>query len=350
MTGATVKISEEKQIHRPKQGFWVMNTLGWLIMGIINVLFQTNYFSENPDAYAYTLIIISFGFLFCVLFRWIILKTDLVNRKALLILPVLLLMQLVFALINVSLFTFVIMWFVVPDSIWSWDQFLGNAFNVGLVFSIWSLIYVGYLFVEQRGRLQEHRFELMLQLKEAELNNLRKQLSPHFLFNAINNIRSLVLIDPEKARQSLLDVSDLLRYALNYQKKELVSIEEEMEIVTAYINLNMIHLQKNAHFKIRVDKELEGLMIPPMSIQLLIENAVKHGKLINDAEVSVSVVSGDGENRIEVVNPGKLDKGYEEGIGLSNLQQRLEAHFGSKVAFRLLETDGIINAQIRLFK
>ncbi len=345
----TQRLGIKNKLGYPKRMFWIANSLGWLTMGCVNVLFQTSFFNDNFEAFIYTPLVISTGFLASLLLRYLILKLQILEKKVLLLGPMVFLLMVFIGFITSIVFSWLIIT-VMPSQNFEWSMFFYNWFEVALIFSVWTSIYLAYMLNEKRLKLIQQKFDLSIQLKEAELNNLRKQLSPHFLFNAINNIRSLVLVDPEMARQSLLDVSDLLRYALNYQKKTLVSIAEEMEVVSAYVNLNMIHLQGNADFRTHVDEELEGLMIPPMSIQLLIENAVKHGELMNNAQVSVSVVSEKNENRIEVVNPGKLKEGYQEGIGLSNLKQRLKAQFGSNVSFQLIEVDGIIKAQIQLFK
>ena len=282
-----------------------------------------------------------------LLIRYLILKLNLIDKKFAVLIPILLMITAVISITCVLLFTIIIL-NLFPSNEFSTGNLIGNIFNLGLVFLIWTLIYASFLFFESQQKLAQQKLNLSLQLKEAELNNLRKQLSPHFLFNAINNIRSLILINPEKARDALLDVSDLLRYALNYQKKKSVTVAEEMEIVMGYINLNKIHLGKNVNFEIEIKDSLKTLDIPPMSIQLLVENAIKHGALIDGGLVSVIATEEAGYRLIQVSNPGQLKSSNADGIGLKNLKQRLNSMYLKKAEFIIYEKHNMVNAQIKI--
>ena len=332
-------------IKKPGRLFWSINITGWLLVVFVNIVFQTRYFQENFDAISYSFLIASVGFTASIVLRYTILKLQLIDKKFVIALLYLFGITVLSAVVSVIIFTIAIVSFF-PAQTFSFGMLLGNMFNFSLMLFIWTLTYAGYLFFENQQNLAKQKLSLSLQLKQAELNNLRKQLSPHFLFNSINNIRSLILIDPEKARDALLDISDLLRYALNYQKKQSVSVKEEMEIVQGYINLNRIHLGKNVLFDVVVDKELMELTIPPMSIQLLVENAIKHGDLSQSARITVKVKQAGEYSLIEVSNPGSLKASDPIGIGLENLKQRLEDLFENRYAFEIFENNRQVTAQI----
>lgn len=335
-------------ISRPKKLFWALCLTGWGVMGLINIVFQTDYFSNNPAAIAYSGLITFTGVVGSFLIRYLILKLDVINKKWSTLIPVVVTILLVVSVLSVFFFSFCIILFI-PDQSWSWSDFFGNCFNFALVLCVWTLIYLSSLFFERQQRLMEQKFDLLLQLKSAELNNLRKQLSPHFLFNSINNIRSLIMINPEEARRALLNISDLLRFALNYQKKETVPVAEEMEVVTAYIELNKIHLNNKVTFEIFVEDELNGMMIPPMSIQLLVENAIKHGDLMEGACVKVSIMENQGVKVIEVVNSGQLRVSEaNSGIGLANLRQRLASTFHNNAELTIEQCDNFVKAEIKI--
>lgn len=344
------RLTKEKQIfnYRPKKSFWAVNFSGWILMCFINILFQTGFFTENFEAITYSGLIGFTGIVWTLLIRYLLLKVDLINKKWAIIIPVVFVLVIVTSLIAVFMFSELIV-FLLREEAWTWADFIGNWFNFSLIILVWTLIYLSFLFFKKQQGLIEQKYDLLLQLKSAELNNLRKQLSPHFLFNSINNIRSLILINPEEARTALLNVSDLLRYALNYQKKELVSVEEEMEVVMAYIDLNKIHLKDMVRFETTVEEKLNGMMIPPMSIQLLVENAIKHGELIRGGEVKVSVSSNGNTRVIEVVNSGELLLSeITKGIGLQNLKQRLASKFEENATFSIKEKDNQVIAQIKI--
>ena len=114
-------------------------------------------------------------------------------------------------------------------------------------------------------------------VKEAQLLALKSQVNPHFIFNSLNNIRSLVVENPEKAREMITHLSALLRYSIQFNNEERVTLEEEIVIVNNYLNLESIQLEDRLTYKIDVDEGVNNLLIPPMSIQMLTENAIKHG-------------------------------------------------------------------------
>ncbi len=331
----------------PRKEFWVLNIAGWAILGLINIVFQTDYLSNNFIAIAYSVVITLVGIGMSLFLRMLILKLKLVERKFLRAITQLLGISLATSFVSVLIFSAVIEFTLVPGP-FSWDRLIGNTFNFSLTFLVWTFIYVSFLFFEQQQNLAAQKLRLSLQLKDAELNILRKQLSPHFLFNALNNIRAQILVDPEAARTAILDVSDLLRYALNYQKKKNVTVDEEMEIVQAYINLNKTHLGEKVQFEIDIAQDLGQLNIPPMSIQLLVENAIKHGALISGGLVSVSVQETPDHKLIEVINPGVLKANKNEGIGLNNLKKRLSEMYKNSVEFSLSSAANTVKAQIKI--
>ena len=114
-------------------------------------------------------------------------------------------------------------------------------------------------------------------LSKARLNTLHSQINPHFIFNAINNIRALILEDKNKSRDMLANLSDIFRYSLAFEQAGKVALSEEMVIVAEYLELCKIQYERRLNVSIRVQEDCAGLFIPRMIIQMLTENAVKHG-------------------------------------------------------------------------
>lgn len=325
--------------------FWIANSLGWLSAYAINVFYQTNIFTENYDAFYYSLIIFGLAFIMAFLLRWLILEFRVAERKFAVSVLISIVLMITTSLILILIFI-PIYDYIYDEESFTIKSILGAWVDLAPQFFIWTLIYVSYIIFQEQEKLIEDKYRISLELKESELSNLKNQLSPHFLFNSINNIRSLILIDPEKARLGLLEMSDLLRYVLNYQKLKIVSLKEEIQVVNNYLGLNKIHLGNNVTFYVNVDESLLNINIPPMSIQLLLENAIKHGELKNNAKVSIEVIK---ENRgilIQVSNPGYLKHNMGEGIGLRNLQYRLVNVFKDKVKFQIKEKNNIVTAMI----
>lgn len=177
------------------------------------------------------------------------------------------------------------------------------------------------------------------QLKEAELINLRSQLNPHFLFNSLNSIHSLALTQSEKTSDAVLLLSDLMRYTLNYEKKDLVTIEEEIEVVTKYLALEKIRFGNRLNFSMDIDPATLNQKIPPIIIQTLAENAIKHSISQNTEGGYISIKTYTEVNNliIEIKNTGQLKHktSNKGGIGLENTKKRLQMFWREKANLSL---------------
>jgi two-component system, LytTR family, sensor kinase len=337
----------QHKVQRPRSSFWFLNGVGWIIVTLINITFQTEYYSTNFDAIGYSFVITSVGFLFTFFIRYTILKFQ-INEKALrLIIPYLSLLTVISSIACVVVYSLFIE-LIYPHLSTSLGEIARSSFQFGLLILVWILLYGSILFFENQQKLKEQKLFLSLKLKEAELNNLHKQLSPHFLFNALNNIYALIRVEPEKAREAILNMSDLLRYVLNCQKMERVSVQEEMQIVEAYMDLNRIHLGQNVRFEVDISPSVLDLSLPPLSLQLLVENAIKHGDILNGSLVKIQGYEKKGNQIIQVFNPGQLKTDKIFGIGLSNLQHRLETMYGANAKFEISESKNVVRSQITI--
>lgn len=153
---------------------------------------------------------------------------------------------------------------------------------------------------------------------ETKIKALENELNPHFLFNALNSISELIYIDKQKAENATLDLSKFLRNAIN--KESLVSISSELDMVKTYLEIENIRFDDNIKLNIKKEKENDLLKVPKFSIQLLVENAIKHGYKSGVLNIDIIIE----KNMISVINDGKLSSNIIYGTGLSNLKRRLE--------------------------
>jgi two-component system, LytTR family, sensor kinase len=194
---------------------------------------------------------------------------------------------------------------------------------------------------EEKLRTQVQQLELEKQLKEVELTNLRQQLNPHFLFNALNSIHALVSLKEEKAEAAVLNLSDLMRYHLNYDKRDFVTVQEEMDTVRNYLELEKIRYDKRLTYDIQVDVAVLNQEIPLIMVQTLVENAIKHSVRhnINGANISVSARQEGIFLKIDVINSGQYTPSVfsskNSGIGLENTRKRLDMLYGDKASFSI---------------
>ena len=217
----------------------------------------------------------------------------------------------------------------------------------------WFIFYHGIRFAESAIQNERDKLEAQMQLKIAELENLKSQLNPHFLFNALNSIRSLTLTDPKMARDAITKLSDLLRISLTYKDLQNIPFEEELNLVKDYLSLEKIRFEDRLNYSFEISKGVLKALIPPMSLQLLAENAVKHGigKEKMGGEVIVFAYKSEGSLVFGVKNTGSLtkhnsDKNKRQGIGLENLIRRLELNYGVKDGFQISELDKVVISKV----
>lgn len=196
-----------------------------------------------------------------------------------------------------------------------------NCFNMLLALLLWSAI---YLTLSKARQLHDTREELA----RSQLDALIQQLNPHFLFNALNNIRALILENPANARDALSRLADMLRYTLSTNVGNKVTLVEELAIVDEYIALQQIQFEQRLKFTRHVSTECKKALIPRMILQLCIENAVKHGiaPQREGGQISLQVQQQNKYLLIQIQNPGQLQQSKtnsRQGIGIHNIERRL---------------------------
>jgi sensor histidine kinase YesM len=156
------------------------------------------------------------------------------------------------------------------------------------------------------------------EILEMKIKTLENELNPHFLFNALNSMSELVYIDQKKAENSILNLSKFLRNAIN--KKSLIDIEEELQMVQTYVDIENIRFENKIKLIVVKNDNTQSVKVPKFSIQLLVENAIKHGYNSKNLEITVQVAKND----ISVSNNGTRPSIVNFGTGLSNLSKRLD--------------------------
>ena len=195
-----------------------------------------------------------------------------------------------------------------------------------------------YHYYQKEIETARQNAELSIIAKQAQLDNLSVQLNPHFLFNSLNSIKSLVIENPKTSRRAIDLLSDILRSSLYEQDVQLLSIKNELSLVKDYVELEKLRFEERLNMSIIMDKSMEDYMILPLSIQLLVENAIKHGidKRINGGNITLSILEIEERIQIIVQNPGNIDdNGSEPGIGIKNLTKRLLLQYNGNASFKL---------------
>ncbi|WP_264529857.1 sensor histidine kinase [Flavobacterium sp. N502540] len=224
-----------------------------------------------------------------------------------------------------------------------------NVFAMGFLFFLWIVAYTIYKTTTQIKNNKMDRMEIENTLKDSQLNALKGQINPHFMFNCLNNIRGLILENPEKSREMITRLSEMLRYSLAKNEITTIVLEEEIEMVENFIEISKIQMEERLNFTSQIDKNTLKLQIPPMIIQMLIENAVKHGiaKLKGGGQISLQTTLKHNNLTILVVNTGILtiDKDSTQ-LGIKNIEKRLHLIYGEKASFKLEEIKNTVIAKI----
>jgi hypothetical protein len=214
-----------------------------------------------------------------------------------------------------------------------------NVVNWAFVFFVWLALYFVALAVRQYRSAELRESELARALQMAELRLLKSQLNPHFLFNALNTVRSLIAHDPARAQDAVTRLANTLRYTLSSSQDELVTLAQELEIVQDYLGLESLRLEDRLSVDCEIEAETRGARIPVMLLQTIVENAIKHGiaELPTGGVLKIRGSSGGGVLTLVVENPRPDSPRHDagEGIGLRNAAERLRLLFGDRASLQV---------------
>ena len=343
--------------------YWKCQLLGW---GTVSIYWAYVVFSRDGYGYFFTflnyVLDIGIGIFLTHIYRFIALKLNwmaLSLRELLVrIVPAIIIMAVLYAfIVNLKWYSY---WEWIGE--WEWSGGKASSLSESLTYwdpvlltglrlmAIWILAYHLYHYYQKEIETAQQNAELQVIAKQAELDNLSEQLNPHFLFNSLNSIKSLVIENPKTARRAIDLLSDILRSSLYEKDASFISIKNELGLVKDYVELEKVRFEERLNMVITMDNALEGYMILPLSIQLLVENAIKHGidKRIQGGSIMLSIVEKDGQLKIVVQNPGQIvDHGTETGIGIKNLTKRLLLQYNGEASFTLKnETDDLVTATL----
>lgn len=225
---------------------------------------------------------------------------------------------------------------------------MGLTLIYALFFFLWCVLYFIYNYFERYNT----SLKLEASVREIELINLKSQLNPHFIFNAMNSIRALVDENPLKAKQAINQLSNILRNSLSTGKTGLTKFEDELKIVKDYLGLESIRFEERLKTEFDIDPRSLDFLVPPLMIQTLVENGIKHGiaKLTAGGLVQLKTEVKNDRLHIRLRNSGQYLNGslsQNAGLGLENTRQRLKLTYGDKASFRILnETDTFVLTEL----
>ena len=227
----------------------------------------------------------------------------------------------------------------------AWRAMLG-----GLIYLVLVLIY--YL-VSNNQKLQERSQQeerLKGMVRDAELNMLKSQINPHFLFNSLNSISSLTMSNPEEAREMIIRLSDFLRYSLKHRENEYVPLGEELGRMKDYLAIEKVRFGEKLLYEFDVDKACEEFPVPTMIFQPLFENAIRHSVYESVDPVSIKFSCVPDEGHMKAVISNDFDPAIPTrkgtGVGLQNVRQRIALAYKEKGTVQWSGNDGVFSVTI----
>ncbi len=231
----------------------------------------------------------------------------------------------------------------------NWSNLVGGAINASAVFLAWSACYFAIRNYQALELGKREALKANALAHRAQLEMLRSQVNPHFLFNALNSVHALVLEDPQRAQVAVEELADFLRYSLTRSKVVEVSLAEEIEILEKYLAIEKIRFEEKLSVRFRVQAQAEHLPVPGFLLHPLIENAIKYGMQTSQMPLQIELTAGrDGDLlRLAIANSGRWVRPDENrlnisgmGLGLKLVQERLEQAYPGRHQLLWREENG----------
>lgn len=235
-------------------------------------------------------------------------------------------------------------------------QFLPQVnaiFTVGVLLYLLSVAFHYVLIaMEDSRRAEAQASEARILARDAELKALKAQINPHFLFNSLNSISALTSIDPARARDMCVLLGEFLRMTLGLGEKTVVHFSEELDLLQKYLTIEKIRFGERLKTMEAIQEESRACLLPPLLLQPLMENAIRHGiaNLPEGGEVRLTAERQNGRLEILVENSWDPDAPprRSSGLGLRNVKQRLEARYGKEALLRVMAEGDLFQVSLSI--
>lgn len=346
------------QVIRKLSAYWWCQLLGWGGNMLVNFFFAWTIRGTVSSLFiGRVFILAAFGVLLTHLMRWVILQLNVLQRNFERQAIYFVIITVVFSFLFAFLLQFTFSYFQLYDErpgrpISFASRLIGNTFNTFVTLLVWNLIYFIYHYVERVRNQQIEALKSETLIRDLQLQRIKSHINPHFIFNALNSIRALVDENPQRARKAITELSNILRSSMQVEKAETVPLEQELSIVKDYLALEQVRFEERLKVRFEIDPETLQQPVPPMMLQTLVENAIKHGisKTITGGEVLVVSRFTDAHHELLVRNTGQLYGSYNrEGFGVASTEERLRLMFGDKGTFTLQNIgEGVVEARVKI--
>jgi sensor histidine kinase YesM len=327
--------------------YWLCQILGWSAYLGINVFFAYTFRESITSAFLFrSLFVVITGISLTHVMRGVIIKWDILSLSFEKQIGYFFLITISFALLIALVLNISYVQFQLLDEDqlkynFAW-RFSANSVNVFFLLMLWNLIYFIYHYATRVRKQQIESLQAESLIRDLQLQTIKSHINPHFIFNALNSIRALIDENPNRARQAITELSNILRSSMLADKMETVSLEKELAIVKDYLALEQIRFEERLKVRFEINEQTLDQQVPPMMLQTLVENAIKHGigKQVLGGEICITSSVDQGYHRLNVLNTGQMNGAYnEDGFGVAATRNRLRLMFGEKASFILRNAD-----------
>lgn len=326
-----------------KNIYWACQIFGWTFFTALNLIFFKLNNSTNLIDILNYLIWLPVGISLTHLYKLLIIRVNALKFNVIKQIPFVIISGFIKAFLFFVLTVGIAKVFGIITYKINLVAALSNIFSLSVIFILWSLIYFGFHFFDNYKKTEIQNLKLEAASKEGELNKLKSQLNPHFMFNSMNSIRALIDEDPKKAKVAVTQLSNILRSTLMMHKNKLISFQDELALVKDYLELEHIRFEERLRYSFEIDNQTLNLSVPPMMIQTLVENGIKHGisKFAEGGEITLKAKKINSELLVEIINSGQLDLSSQSdtGFGIENTTNRLQLLFGNNASFSIQNLD-----------
>ncbi len=319
--------------------YWLCQILGWTAWIVNDAIFYNNEFGISEYWFLSTVVNVILCIFLTHQLRRIIKKYNWVelpiNQAVIRIILSVIIMAAIITIVNIPL-DFKALEKVIDEEVDIYNIVTYMLFW-GKPLMFWAVFYYSYHYFERKSEMEVEKVRLESSIRETESKVLRAQMNPHFMFNALNSIRALILEDPSKAQKGITQLSNILRSSLLADRRKTVSLSEELRTVDDYLALEKIRYEERLLVEKNISNDSLNIQIPPMLLQTLIENAIKHGvsKPIKGGFVKLETTVVSNLLKIKISNTGQLISTESGGFGLENTAQRLNLLYGESAKFEI---------------
>ena len=324
-----------------KKLYWIAQIVGWLVYVLIVGVFNQLNGNEITHELLFSLLSIYFiGLSISHFYRSIIIKLNWMRLSIAHLIPRIFISIIGFGIIVYFVQTIVLEVFIADNNfMFEMADAFPKIINWSLLFLLRSFLYFLFHFINNYKKEEIKNLKWEAARNEIELNKIKSQLNPHFIFNSMNSIRALVDEDPQLAKNAITQLSNVLRNSLMIGKKKLIPLSDELKIVDDYLSLEKTRFEEKLTIIKQIESNTENFLIPPLMIQTLVENGIKHGtsKLPEGGTVEIESKLENEFLKITIHNSGFYDINNtpETGFGILNTKQRLQLLYGDKAKFTI---------------